>query len=120
MLLVYTVDTSFWIDQRDIGPLGLVTLGFVPINEARVTSTAAAVLFDVRSGYVYALAEGTARQSYAGSAWSSRDAVERARQEAERKAFIELVANFEQTWPRVVAEYGSRAAGGTAAAAARP
>ena len=58
LLLVYTLDTGFRIENTDIGPLALISLGFLPNKEARVTSTASAALFDVRTGFLYGVAEG--------------------------------------------------------------
>lgn len=107
MLLAYTFDTIYRIDGTDIGPLGLITLGFLPVDEAVVTSTASAALFDVRTGYVYGLAEATARETRLASAWSSRDAADRARVEAESKAFADLMTQIEAMWKQVVEQYAA-------------
>lgn len=71
LLFVYTLDTVFRIKDHDIGPLGVITLGFLPNQEARVRTTASAVVFDVRTGYVYGLTEATAFESQMASAWVS-------------------------------------------------
>ena len=110
LLLVYSFDTTYRIDGRDIGPLGLITLGFLPINEAIVTTTASAALFDVRTGYVYGLAEATARETRAASAWTSQDAADDARVKAERRACAQLMDEVEVAWGRIVAEHGQRSA----------
>lgn len=102
LLLAYTFDTTFRINGKDVGPLGLVTLGFLPIDEAIVTSTASAALFDVRTGYVYGLAESTAREKQTTNAWHSEEAADEARVIAERKAFDSLLTDFEGVWKRVV------------------
>ena len=42
MLLIYSIDTSFNVENTDVGPLGIITLGFLPTKNARVTATASA------------------------------------------------------------------------------
>jgi hypothetical protein len=56
LLLVYTFDTAF--QDRDLAtPISVITLGLAPTQATQVTTTASAVLFDTRNGYVYGLAE---------------------------------------------------------------
>lgn len=111
LLLIYTFDTQFRIDEKDFGPLRLVSLGMLPTAEAVITSTASAALFDVRSGFVYGLAEATARDKGIASAWTSSEAVDRCRRNAEEQAFKALVVEFEKTWKGVVEEHtGKRGA----------
>jgi len=105
VLLVYTVDTIFRVDDHDIGPLGLISLGLLPTKEASVTATASAALFDVRTGYVYALAEATAHEAQIANSWTSRDAIDDSRRRAEAKAFDQLISDFESAWSDVVEEY---------------
>lgn len=109
LLLAYTFDTTYRINGKDVGPLGLITLGFVPIDEAVVTSTASAALFDVRTGYVYGLAEATARESQHTNAWHTQAAADEGRVSAERKAFEQLLTNFEGIWKNVVQEHARTA-----------
>jgi hypothetical protein len=115
LLLTYSFDTTYRIDGRDIGPLGLITLGFLPVNDARVTSTASAAIFDVRTGYVYGLSEATQTATSLASAWSSQDAVDDNRVKAEQKAFDQLMSQVEGVWKQVV----ERHAGPSTAALAR-
>ena len=107
LLLVYTLNTVFRVKDHDIGPLGIITLGFLPNHEAKVTSTASAVLFDVRTGFVYGLAESTAREKQMTSVWTSRDAVDESRIKAETKAFEQLLDEFELTWKGIVEQYAT-------------
>ncbi len=107
LLFVYTLDTVFRIKDHDIGPLGIMTLGFLPNQEARVRSTASAVVFDVRSGYVYGLAEATAFESQMASAWVSWEVVEDSRKKTETKAFERLLDEFTITWKGIVEQYAS-------------
>ena len=109
ILWVYSFDTAFRIDGRDIGPLGLVTLGFLPINDAVVTSTVSAALFDVRTGYVYGLAEASATEKRHASAWTTRDAADHARVAAEREAFSQMLVEFERVWKQVVEQHAAQA-----------
>jgi len=108
LLLVYTLDTAFRIKDHDIGPLGVITLGFLPNHEARITTTASAVLFDVRTAYVYGLAEATEYEEQMASAWTARKAVEEARKKAERKAFEKLLNELPLMWKGVVEQYAGR------------
>lgn len=108
LLLVYTLDTVFRIKDHDIGPLGVITLGFLPNHEARITTTASAVVFDVRTGYVYGLVEATEYEKEMASAWTAYDAVEDARKRAERKAFEKLLDEFTLTWKKIVERYAKR------------
>lgn len=106
MLLLYTFDTVF--DTGTTVPaLGVITLGLFPNKEARVTSTASAVLIDTRTGYVYAVCEATNKAEQLANAWSSGDAVDDARRRAERRAFEALVGEFENAWPNVAARLAS-------------
>jgi hypothetical protein len=105
MLLVYTFDTSFRVPGQDVGPLTLITLGFLPNKQASVTTTASAAIYDVRTGYIYGLCEATATQERIASSWSKEDAIERCRIDTETEAFDGLVGEFEKTWKMVLAEY---------------
>jgi hypothetical protein len=110
MLLIYTLDTNFYV--RDMAkPLSVVTLGLSPNQQARVTTTASAVLMDTRNGYVYGLAEATDSYNRLASAWTNDDAVDAARIKTETAAFDKLVDELEKTWAGVVARYAKPAAG---------
>ena len=105
VLMVYTVDTAFRVQGRGYGPLAAISLGLVPDRDAFVTSTASALLVDVRSGFVYGVAEGTAKASGLTNAWSSGDTVDRKRLEAEREAFARLLTESRRTWTGVALQY---------------
>lgn len=105
MLLLYTLDTSFKIKGQALGPLSVITLGFLPNKKAFVTTTASAVLYDVRTGYVYGLAEGTHTTSHIASTWSKSQAIDNARLETEKEAFSKLIDEFTITWDGVLREY---------------
>jgi hypothetical protein len=105
ILLVYTIDTTFRVQGKGYGPLAVITLGLAPDRDAYVTSTASAVLIDVRSGYVYGVAEATAKESGLTSAWESRHTVDRKRIKAERASLDLLLQQVGKTWAGVVKKY---------------
>lgn len=115
MLLIYTLDTTFEVDDK-IAPLTVLTLGLSPNQQARVNSTASAVLMDTRNGYIYGAAEGTSRDTQMTSAWTSNNAVDETRRRVESAAFEKLVSALEKTWAGVVRTY---ARGGAPAIEAR-
>ena len=106
VLLVYTIDTSFRVQGRGYGPLAVISLGLVPDRDAYITSTAAAVFTDVRTGFVYGVAEATAKASGLTNAWGSSDTVDRKRIEAEEDAFRQLVAEAGKAWGGIAKQYG--------------
>lgn len=105
LLLVYTFDTSFDVPGQDVGPLTLISLGFLPNKQASVTTTASAAIYDVRTGYIYGLCESTANQKRLASSWSKKDAIDRCRIDTETEAFDGLVGEFEKTWKMILEEY---------------
>jgi hypothetical protein len=108
LLLVYSMDTGFNIENTDVGPLALITLGFLPTKNARVTATASAAMFDVRTGFVYGVAEATAVQEQRGTFWSSSDAVDGARKQAESQAFQKLAGEVEKLWGDLLKAHSRR------------
>jgi hypothetical protein len=108
IVLLYTFDTSFRTDTTQIGPLQLVSLGFFPNKKAVVTSTCSAAFIDVRTGYVYGVAEATAREEQRSDLWSTQEALERARMRAEREAFVSLLGELEKSWASIYAEYSGQ------------
>jgi len=110
MLLVYSVDTHFTVESTDIGPLALISLGFLPNKEAHVTATAACVLVDVRTGFVYGTAESTATEQQRASMWSSEAAIDSSRLKAEEQAFRQMIGDFDKLWKGVAETYAGKAA----------
>jgi hypothetical protein len=108
LLLIYTLDTNFYV--RDLAkPVTVASLGLTPSQQARVTTTASAVLMDTRNGYVYGLAEATDSYNRLASAWTSADAIDAARIKTESAAFEKLCGELEKTWGQVVARYAKPA-----------
>lgn len=105
LLLVYTVDTQFYVDSTPLGPLTAVSLGFLPNHQAHVTSTVAGILVDVRSGYIYGSTEATAQEEQRASTWSTEDAVAESRNRAEKAAFTRFSEGFPAFWQGVLAKY---------------
>lgn len=105
IVLMYTLDTAFRTDTTQIGPLQLVSLGFFPNKKARVTTTCAAAFVDVRTGFVYGVAEATATEEQRSDVWSSQAAIESARLKAERGAFELALVEIEKVWQSIRAEH---------------
>ena len=100
MLLVYSFDTRFRVETDDVGPLQTIALGFLPTREAQVSTTASAALFDVRTGFLYGVAEATAREEQRASMWSTESAVDSARERTETESFKLLVTEFRNSGSR--------------------
>ena len=105
MLLVYTFDTSFHVGSQHFAPLNAIALGFLENKEVTVTTTASAALFDVRTEFLYGVAESTAQQSGMSSLWSEESEVDDLRKKAEQAAFKSLVPEMAKTWQRLVKQY---------------
>ena len=110
MLLVYTFDTDFFVGDA-LRPLTVVTLGLSPNKRVRVTTTASAILVDVRTGHVYGSCETTTRKEQLASAWTSSDTVDHSRLKTERQAFENLLDEFERLWRTVLSERRKGASG---------
>ena len=107
ILVVYTINTSFRIKDHEIGPLGVITLGTLPNQEAMVTSTASCAIYDVRTGYTYGVAESTAYERQLASVWSSAKAIDESRIKAEKEAFLQMLDEFATAWKGIVEQYAS-------------
>ena len=105
MLLLYTVDTAFHVEGTALGPLSAITLGFLPNKQAFVTATTAGMLVDVRTGYVYGIAEASSREEQRASMWNTSAAIDEARVDAEAASFKSFVNEFEQLWAQTLAQY---------------
>jgi hypothetical protein len=105
VLLVYTLDTSFRIQGRGYGPLAAISLGLVPDRDAYITSTASALFIDVRTGFIYGVAEATAKATGLTNIWSSRSTIDGKRVEAEQQAFDGLLRQAAATWKGIAARF---------------
>lgn len=103
IVLVYTFDTSFRVGGQKYGPLNAIALGLLPNKEVRVTTTASAAFFDVRTEFLYGVAEASAQESKYASVWGSSAAVDDLRVLTETKAFQALIPEIEKTWAGIVA-----------------
>jgi hypothetical protein len=117
ILALYTIDTDFRVDDRDIGPLALLTLGLAPTREAVVSSTASIAFFDVRTGFCYGAAEGSATDDQIASEWTKDQAVDDARLRAERVAFERMLVEAAKAWSGIAAEAARQGQAPAAAAA---
>jgi len=109
MLLIYTLSTDATIDDFDIGPLGIVLLGFAPNQFAKANTTVSAIIVDVRTGFVYGSAEFTATAEKIANAYSKWDARDDCTRTSERKALAGLLPHLETTWTGIVNEYAGDA-----------
>ncbi|AAN55287.1 hypothetical protein HRJ35_12900 [Shewanella oneidensis MR-1] len=105
MLLIYTFDTSFHAGEQQFAPLNVISLGLLKNKEVSVTTTVSAAMFDVRTEYLYGLAESTAKESRNASVWSTSDAVDDLRRLTEKQAFSQLIPEIEKTWAGVITQY---------------
>lgn len=104
-LLIYTFDTQFGTEKK-VPALGTITLGVFPSQQARVTSTASAAFLDTRTGFIYGLAEATESADRMTNAWNSKEAVDKTRRAAERKAWESLVGELQRTWVDIASTFG--------------
>ena len=105
MLLIYSIDTAFHVEGKALGPLTAITLGFLPSKKAFVSSTTSGLLVDVRTGYIYGVAEATERNEQRTSVWDSADAVDRARVESEAASFDHFVGEVGTLWSNTLRQY---------------
>jgi hypothetical protein len=105
ILVVYTIDTSFRVQGKGYGPLTAISLGIIPDRDAHVTATASAVMVDVRSGFIYGVAEATASKSGLTNAWESSTTVDRKRIQAEEESFEKLMDQMAKTWAGIVKQH---------------
>ncbi len=105
ILIVYTLDTTFRVDGKSIGPLSVISLGLMRDRETIVSTTASAVFVDVRTGFVYGVAEATASETQTTSAWGTVNAADQGRLNTEQQAFDEMLGELAKTWKGIVAEH---------------
>jgi len=109
VILLYTLDTAFRTDKTPVGPLQLVSLGFFPSYKSHVTATCAAAFVDVRTGFVYGVAEFSASEQQRSDLWSTETALETARHNAERQAFNGALQEIEKSWGAILTEHAGKA-----------
>ena len=105
LLLVYSVNTTFTVDGKSLGPLSIISLGLIPNKKAHVTATISGALVDVRTGFVYGTTEATSIERQRASIWSTETVIDRARLQAEEMAFESFVVEFEELWSSVIETY---------------
>jgi hypothetical protein len=110
IVLLYTVDTAFHTENQLVAPLQLVSLGMFASEKSRIVTTCAAAFVDVRTGYVYGVAEGSASDTRRSSMWTTEAAIEAARLKTERNAFSAALKEIAKVWTSIDAEYRSTAA----------
>jgi len=108
ILLLYTFDTAFHVGSQQFLPLNVISLGFLNNKNVTVSTTASAAFFDVRTEFLYGLAEATARESEYASVWDSSDVVDDLRVATEGKAFHSLVSEIENTWDGIIKTHANK------------
>ncbi len=103
-VVIYTIATDF-SDHDVIAPLTTLTLGFAPNTRYKIHSTAAAVVMDTKTGYIYGALEEDDSRSGLTIGWGSSEAIDEARKKAERAALEKLLASFEPFWERIYRRY---------------
>jgi hypothetical protein len=106
IVLLYTVDTSFHTESQLVAPLQAVTLGIFASEKSRIVSTCAAAFIDVRTGFVYGVAEGSATATRRSSVWTTEAAIDAARLQTERDAFSGALKEIEKAWIAINKEFG--------------
>ena len=104
MILIYTLDTDFY-DRDSSTPLSIITLGLAPTVQVRVTTTISAIVMDTRTGYIYGIAEETARKEQTAAALTTQNAFDQLRQKTERQAFELFLDEFEVLWKNILSRY---------------
>ena len=74
-------------------------------EKSRIVTTCAAAFIDVRTGYVYGVAEGTATDTRRSSIWNTEAAIDKARLKTEREAFSAALEEVAKAWSSINAEY---------------
>lgn len=110
LILIYSVDTAFHVEGTPLGPLSLITLGFLPNKKAFVSSTTSGVLVDVRTGFVYGVAEASEKEEQRTTYWNSKDAIDEARINSEKASFKKFIGKFEKLWKRTLEQYAKQKA----------
>lgn len=105
ILLIYSFDTAFHAGEQKFLPLNVIALGFLKNKEVSVTTTVSAAFFDVRTEYLYGLAEATAKESKSASVWGTADAIDSLRVQTERLAFQRLIPEIEKAWIGIAGRY---------------
>lgn len=105
MLLIYSVETTFHIEGTSLGPLSLITLGFIPNEQVWVTSTTSGILVDVRTGFIYGVAESTAREEQHTTVWNSKQTIDEARLISEKTSFKGFINEYKTMWSNTLQQY---------------
>jgi hypothetical protein len=106
ILLLYSLDTRFSVDGKEVVPKSGIAPGFLPSRQSKITCTASAILVDVQSGFLYGDAQSTSWRDQDASAWASHAAIERARVDTEVSAFQSLLVEIGKLWRDAVAPRG--------------
>jgi len=102
VLLVYSINTKYKIDDAQHQAVSVVTLGLLATRTARVDTTASAAIVDAVNGAVLGVAEGIAFDEQKASNWSTEGKLKASRAQVEQKAFQEMLGDVERVWKGVI------------------
>ncbi|MBZ2188837.1 hypothetical protein K8B33_07000 [Alcanivorax sp. JB21] len=105
VLMVYTMDTHVDVDGQSLGPVTMLTLGFLSNRHVHITSTASAAFLDVRSGFLYGVAEATVSDDSRSSVWAQDQTIEVLRLASERGALEKMLHEVEVLWASLYDTY---------------
>ncbi|MFA6960307.1 MAG: hypothetical protein WC205_06130 [Opitutaceae bacterium] len=108
LVFVYTFDTAFF-DTDASTPLTVVTLGLSPTRKVSAVTTVSGLLLDTRTGYVYSTYEATEREAIRSTSWGSMYAADKARQATEGRAFVKLIDELVNAWPKLLKSHPASA-----------
>ena len=108
ILMVYTFDTDFTVGPKRFQTSDLISLGFFNNKIVRVQTTASAAFYDVKTGFLYGVAEATEEKSKVSDLWGSITIVDAMRIDTEKLAFNSLLPEIEKTWLGIAREYKNR------------
>lgn len=116
MLLVYSVDSASRVEKKEFGLLEVITLGFRDNKEVDVKASASATFYDVKTEYLYGLAQASSRKAGQTDIWNREKVVAGLRKAAEKEALHNLVPQIEATWEKIREDYAEdqKAAAGQA------
>jgi len=102
VLLLYSIATTFEVDGKAVPAAAVLKPGKAP-DAARLYAEASGQFIDVRSGLVNATVSGSAALEDLATSWSSAEALDARRLEAERAALQKLLEDAQQRWTALAA-----------------
>lgn len=104
LLVIYTIDTSFLVENERVSPLGKITFGLLGDKNVQVRAATAGMLVDVRTGYIFGLINAHGQWVEKRDAFhiTDRDEADRSRQQADQESLRQFVDDFARLWQSVL------------------